>query len=377
MNPHVYYTYLSRVPIPTQAQSSTLHYTRMALGLYDTRYDIMPRLSLDARRRVVTFFEKGMCVKDIQKRLEEENISVTRQTLYRLIRKFETRGMIADLPRRKRSRKITSEMLEIIDSELQQNDELTSQQLRSHLQERFPSLHVSLPTIKRARKAKGWVCTRPHYCQVVRDLNKRKRFLWCHHLKNTNEKFQNIVFTDECTVQLERHSRLCFRKQRQYRVLKPRAKHPVKLHVWGGISSRGATSIVMFSGIMDAPRYQQILEAGLLPFLSECFPDGHRFQQDNDPKHCSNHIGKFFTEQGVVWWRTPPESPDLNPIENVWGSMKQYLRTIYKPRNLETLKEGIQQFWNTLTPEVCRRYINHLNKVVPKVIEVRGEPSGY
>ena len=374
MNPHVYYTYLSRVPIPTQAQSSTLHYTRMALGLYDTRYDIMPRLSLDARRRVVTFFEKGMCVKDIQKRLEEENVSVTRQTLYRLIRKFETRGMIADLPRRKRSRKITSEMLEIIDSELQQNDELTSQQLRSHLQERFPSLHVSLPTIKRARKAKGWVCTRPHYCQVVRDLNKRKRFLWCHHLKNTNE---NIVFTDECTVQLERHSRLCFRKQRQYRVLKPTAKHPVKLHVWGGISSRGATSIVMFSGIMDAPRYQQILEAGLLPFLSECFPDGHRFQQDNDPKHCSNHIGKFFTEQGVVWWRTPPESPDLNPIENVWGSMKQYLRTIYKPRNLETLKEGIQQFWNTLTPEVCRRYINHLNKVVPKVIEVRGEPSGY
>ena len=337
----------------------------------------MPRLSLDARRRVVTFFEKGMCVKDILKRLEEENVLVTRQTLYRLIRKFETRGMIADLPRRKRSRKITSEMLEIIDSELQQNDELTSQQLRSHLQERFPSLNVSLPTIKRARKAKGWICTRPHYCQVVRDLNKRKRFLWCHHLKNTNEKFENIVFTDECTVQLERHSRLCFRKQHQYRVLKPRAKHPVKLHVWGGISSHGATSIVMFSGIMDAPRYQQILEAGLLPFLSECFPDGHRFQQDNDPKHCSNHIDKFFTEQGIIWWRTPPESPDLNPIENVWGSMKQYLRTIYKPCNLETLKEGIQQFWNTLTPEVCRRYINHLNKVVPKIIEVQGEPSGY
>ena len=75
--------------------------------------------------------------------------------------------------------------------------------------------------------------------------------------------------------------------------------------------------------------------------------------------------------------KNTPESPDLNPIENVWGSMKQYLRTIYKPRNLETLKEGIQQFWNTLTPEVCRRYINHLNKVVPKIIEVQGEPSGY
>ena len=74
--------------------------------------------------------------------------------------------MIADLPRRKRSHKI-SKMLEIIDSELQQNDKLTRQQLQSHLQERFPLLHVSLPTIKCARKAKGCVCTRPHYCQLV------------------------------------------------------------------------------------------------------------------------------------------------------------------------------------------------------------------
>ena len=337
----------------------------------------MPRLSLETRRRVVTLFEKGISVRDIHKRLEEENFVVTKQTLYRLIQKFKRDGVIVDLPRRKRPRKITSEMLEMIDNALKQNDELTSQQLGSQLKERFPLLNASLSTIKRARKEKGWVCTRPHYCQIVRDLNKRKRFLWCRYLKDTNERYENIVFTDECTVQLERHSRLCFRKQRQCRLLKPRAKHPVKIHVWGGISSRGATNVVMFSGIMDAPRYQQILEAGLLPFLNECFPDGHRVQQDNDPKHCSNHIDRFFTEHGILWWRTPPESPDLNPIENVWGSMKQFLRTTYKPHNLESLKAGIQQFWNTLTPDVCRRYINHLHKVVPKVIEVQGEPSGY
>lgn len=236
---------------------------------------------------------------------------------------------------------------------------------------------MSLSTIKRARKAKGWVCTRPHYCQIVRDLNKRKRYLWCRYLKDTNERYENVVFTDECTVQLERHSRVCFRKKHQCRLLKPRAKHPVKIHVWGGISSRGATNIVMFSGIMDAPRYQQILEVGLVPFLNECFPDGHWVQQDNDPKHCSNHIDKFFAENGIVWWRTPPESPDLNPIECVWGSMKQFLRTTYKPHNLESLKAGIQLFWNTLTPDICKRYINHLHKVVPKVIEVQGNPSGY
>ena len=32
--------------------------------------------------------------------------------------------------------------------------------------------------------------------------------------------------------------------------------------------------------------------------------------------------------------------------------MKQFQRTTYKPQNLESLKAGIQLFWNTLTPDV-------------------------
>jgi len=38
---------------------------------------------------------------------------------------------------------------------------------------------------------------------------------------------------------------------------------------------------------------------------------------------------------------------------------------------------GIEEFWQTLTPEVCTRYIRHLHKVMPKVIEEDGNPSGY
>ena len=186
-----------------------------------------------------------------------------------------------------------------------------------------------------------------------------------------------LFFTDETTVQLEQHSRICFRKRLQPRLLKQRAKHPIKIHVWGGISLRGATKVIMFSGIMNAERLRVVLEAGLLPCIQEHFSDGHRLYQDNDPKHASQYIEDFFEEHNVNWWPTPPESPDLNPIELVWGSMKQYLRTHYKPRNLEELKAGIERFWISLTPEVCGRYIRHLKKVIPKIVEVQGNPSGY
>ena len=121
-----------------------------------------------------------------------------------------------------------------------------------------------------------------------------------------------------------------------------------------------------------------ILEAGLLPFIAEKFSDGHILFHDNDPKHASEYIEFFFKHHNVNWWPTPLESPDLNPIESVWGSLKQYLRTHYEPKNLQELKDGIAHFWMTLTPEVCQKYINHIpKKVIAKVVSVNGEPSGY
>ena len=73
---------------------------------------------------------------------------------------------------------------------------------------------------------------------------------------------------------------------------------------------------------MDAEHLVTVFEAGLLPFLRDHYPDGHRLQQDNDPKHVSHRIEEFFKQHGVKWWATFLESPDLNPVENVCGSLK-------------------------------------------------------
>ena len=68
--------------------------------------------------------------------------------------------------------KLSNTMLWFINLQLQENDELTSRQLQSSLKEKYPLFNVSLPTIRHARKKLGWVCTKPHYCQLIRDLNK-------------------------------------------------------------------------------------------------------------------------------------------------------------------------------------------------------------
>ena len=335
----------------------------------------MPRLSVETRHRICHLRKAGLSSSEIRKRLMQEGVQISRTSLYNLWRKYRDTGTVVDRHRRKQPSKLNADHYRFIDDAMAENDELTARRLREKLEDRWPGISVSLSTVKRTRKHLGWVATRPKYCQLIRDGNKDKRLEWCKKMEK--DEFSNVVWTDECSVQLDNHGRLCFRKKGQKGKLKPRPKHPVKVHIWGGISKRGATQLVIFTGTMTATRYCAILERGLLPFLNEVFPNSHRFQQDNDPKHTSKFAKEFLQSKGVNWWKTPAESPDLNPIENVWGSLKYYLRHTYKPRNLESLVEGIKVFWRSLTADVCQKYIGHLKKVIPKVIEVEGAPSGY
>ena len=82
-----------------------------------------------------------------------------------------------------------------------------------------------------------------------------------------------------------------------------RAKHPVKVHVWAGISLRGVTGICIFEGTMDKELFAEILDKTLVPYLQKF--ETHRFMQD-DPKHTSPHyVADFLDMNYINWWKTP------------------------------------------------------------------------
>ena len=111
--------------------------------------------------------------------------------------------------------------------------------------------------------------------------------------------------------------------------------------------------------------------------MKACYPDGHRVVQDNDPKHCSKLARKHYAANGINWWPTPLQSSDLNLIELVWYELKEYICREVKPHNNKELITGIKAFWNTVSRAKCQRYIGHLKKVIPNVIECDGSATEY
>jgi transposase len=272
---------------------------------------------------------------------------------------------------------VTNEICDFIDHEMERNDELTSVPLTNSVNERF-SLKFSAAKVKRLRKSLGWMSTKTRYCQLVREVNREKRLQFALECLRSGDTFDDVIWTDECNVQLDWNGTLTFHRWWEPCPEKGKPKHPTKVSVWAGISKYGATPILTFEGIMEKTFYcDSILVDTLVPFLRSTFTSSHRFMQDNDPKHTSILGRETMANNDINWWKTPPESPDMNPIENMWHQLKHHLRTIVKPRTKDALLTGIMEFWVTITPEKCRRYIDHLKRVLPVVVERNGKPSGF
>ena len=67
----------------------------------------------------------------------------------------------------------------------------------------------------------------------------------------------------------------------------------------------------------------------------------------------------------------------MNPIENLWHELKEFIRREVKPKTKDELVQGIERFWSLVTVAKCQRYKGHLRKVIPKVIELNGAATGY
>lgn len=342
----------------------------------------IPKLSTPTKLRILEEFEKiGWKPAQISKNLNSTGFySTSRWSVNRFLSNYESRTHISRSEGSGRKSAISPLILSLIQEQMEKDDETMAYQIQHLLKQQ--GITVEMRTIDRWRRKLGWRFTGSKYCQSIRKENVEKRKVWAEQVLEQMKdgyRFHDIIFTDECKIQLDRHGRKCHKRLGFKIKMKGRHKHPISVMVWAGISKKGPTDLIIFEGIMEADFFiNTCMKQGLLSSAKRLYPDGKwKLQQDNDPKHASLKAKKFFEKKRINWWRTPAESPDTNPIENLWAELKWYLRTEVKPMLKHQLIKGIQQFWATVGKKKCKKYINHLFKVIPAVVAENGGPTGY
>jgi transposase len=119
-------------------------------------------------------------------------------------------------------------------------------------------------------------------------------------------------------------------------------------------------------------RVREAIGSYLVQLLDD-FGQPFVFVDDNAPCHNAITVQKEFAKNGAnrIYW--PASSPDLNPIENVWGLMKMRLAKLaVKPRNMDELKGKISEIWENLTPDYCKALIYSMPKRCKEVVKAKG-----
>ena len=116
---------------------------------------------------------QGASVKETMECLHKEGIFPCRQTVWWFKSHYDTHGSIEPLRSSGWPTKLTDEVLQVIETAMQEDDETTAREISVRLQQLYIS-HMSLRTILKGRKLLGWTFRGSAYCQLIRAQNKVK-----------------------------------------------------------------------------------------------------------------------------------------------------------------------------------------------------------
>ena len=100
------------------------------------------------------------------------------------------------------------------------------------------------------------------------------------------------------------------------------------------------------------------------------------FQHDNDPKHTAHIVKNWLDENVPNQLHSPPQSPDMNPIENLWGYLDQKLRA-NNIRNKDHLKECLLEEWRKIPVTLTKKLVQSMKRRMESVIKAKGGSTKY
>uniref|UniRef100_A0A8C5M1X5 Transposase n=1 Tax=Leptobrachium leishanense TaxID=445787 RepID=A0A8C5M1X5_9ANUR len=300
--------------------------------------------SRKTREEVITLHRKGNGYKKIAKML-----NIPRETIGSIICKFKAKGTVETLPGRARNKMLTSTALRYLKRRVEKSPRVTEER-RKDLSD--VGTEVSAQTILRTLRNEGLHARTPRRTPLLSPKNKKSRVQYAKsHVDKPQKFWDSVLWTDETKLELfgPMDQRYVWRRKNKAYEEKntlPTVKHGGgSIMLWGCFASAGTGKLQRVQGTMNSLQYQEILDDNVMQSVTN-LRLGRRwtFQQDNDPKHTSKSTRAWLQIKGWNILEWPSQSPDLNPIENLWWDLKKAV-AVRKPKNVTELEAFAHDEW--------------------------------
>ena len=131
----------------------------------------------------------------------------------------------------------------------------------------------------------------------------------------TDEKKWNLLGNDAyVSVWVDNHSTYCWEEVKMLHG---------SLMTWAAISASGGLVLACIKGKIDGETYCDMLACDFFDNENIILPLDFVFQQDNATPHVCRRTKEFLENRRIKVLSWPPQSPDLSPIEDIWGIMSE------------------------------------------------------